>query len=133
MPFGTKVSLGRCDVVLDGDPALPQKKGGTAPQFSAHVCCGQRGGIIKMPLGTDVSLSPSHIVLDGDPAPHGKGHSSPHVLTNVYCGQTVAHLSNCLSLFVMCNQNARKYLNEYNGLLFRTKFHFGCMQVHTNT
>jgi len=37
----------------------------------------------------------SDIVLDGDLAPHGKGHSSPHFLAHVYCGQTVAHLSNC--------------------------------------
>jgi len=26
---------------------------------------------------------------------HGKGHSSPNVSARVYCGQTVAHLSNC--------------------------------------
>jgi len=50
----------------------------TAPHFSAHVCCGQTIGWIKMPLGTEVDLGPVHIVLDGDPAsPAQKGHSSP--------------------------------------------------------
>ena len=33
-----EVDLGPGDIVLDGDPA-PQR--GTAPQFSAHVGCGQ--------------------------------------------------------------------------------------------
>jgi len=47
-------------IVLDG--AQP-------PQFSAHVCCGQMAGWIKMPLGTEVDLGPGPIVLDGDPAP----------------------------------------------------------------
>ena len=28
-------------IVLDGDPALSPINGGTAPEFSAHVCCGQ--------------------------------------------------------------------------------------------
>jgi len=32
------------------------QKGGTAPQFSAHFCCGQMVGWIKMPLGTEVGL-----------------------------------------------------------------------------
>jgi len=51
-----------------------------------------------MPLSTEVGIGPGHIVLDGDPAlPHGKGHSSPHFSTHVYCGETVAHLSNLLS------------------------------------
>jgi len=53
-------------------------------------------GWIKMPLGTEVGLGPGDIVLDGDPAPHGQGHSSPPQFSaHVYCGQTVAHLSNC--------------------------------------
>jgi len=33
MPFGTEVGLGPDDVVLDGDPALPPRKGGGAPSF----------------------------------------------------------------------------------------------------
>ena len=35
---------------------------------SAHVCCGQTAGWIKMPVGTEVDLGPGHIALDGDPA-----------------------------------------------------------------
>ena len=50
-----------------------------------------------MPLDTEVGLGQGDIVLDGDPAPppKKKGHSSPPLLAHVYCGQTVAHLSNC--------------------------------------
>jgi len=41
---------------------------GHKPQFSAHVCCGQKtAGYIKMPLVT-VGLGSGDIVLDGDPA-----------------------------------------------------------------
>jgi len=66
------------------------------------VYCGQTTGWISnysIPLGTGVCLGPGDIVLDGDPAlPHGKGHSSPQFSAHVYCGQTVAHLSNCWAL-----------------------------------
>jgi len=56
-----QVGLGPVHIVLDGDAApLPQK--GTAPQFSAHICCGQTAGWIKMPLGMEVALGPGHIV-----------------------------------------------------------------------
>ena len=60
-------------LVLDENPA-PLPKKGAQPQFSAHVCCGQTAGWIKMPLGTKVCLGPNHIVLHGDPVPQ-KGHS----------------------------------------------------------
>ena len=73
--LGLEVELSPGHTVLDGDPA-PQK--GHSPQFSAHVCCGQTTGWIKMPLGTEVGLGPSDIVLDGDPAPPPKkkgGHN----------------------------------------------------------
>ena len=33
MPLGRKVGLGPIDIVLDGDPAPPPQKGGTAPNF----------------------------------------------------------------------------------------------------
>ena len=57
---------------------VPKRGGGTAPQFSAHVRCGQTAEWIKMPLGTEVRIGPGDIVLDGDPAPHPqKWHSSP--------------------------------------------------------
>jgi len=46
----------------------PKRVGGTAPQFSDHVCCGQTAGLITMPLGTMAYIGPGNIVLDADPA-----------------------------------------------------------------
>ena len=68
MKLGTQVRLGPGYIMLDGNPALPPPKGHN-PQFSAHICCGQMAGWIKMPLGMEVGLDPSDTVLDGDPAP----------------------------------------------------------------
>ena len=50
-----------------------------------------------MTLGTEAGLGPGHIVLDGHPAPPRKEAQQPPPPTFrlVYCGQTVAHLSNC--------------------------------------
>jgi len=93
MPLGMEVDLGPGHIVLDGDPA-PLPKRGLSPQFSAHVCCGQTAGWIKMTLGTEVSLSPGDIVLDGEPA-FPKMGTAAHFSALVYCGQTVAHLSYC--------------------------------------
>ena len=76
MPLGRKVGLDTSDIVLDGDPAPPPQKGGTAPQFSAHVYCGQTAGRIKMPLGMEVGLGPRNIALDEDQLPQ-KGEHSP--------------------------------------------------------
>jgi len=54
------------------------RKGGGAPQFLAHVYCGQTAARIKMPLCTEVGLSEDDIVLDGDPAsPSPKREQSP--------------------------------------------------------
>jgi len=69
MPLGMEIGLGPGDFVLDGDPALPPPKVGTAPQFSTDVNAGQTVGYIRVPLGTDVDLGPGDIVLDADPAP----------------------------------------------------------------
>jgi len=49
-PLGMELCLGPGHSVLDGDPT-PLPKGGTALQFSAHFCCGQRAEWMKMPLG----------------------------------------------------------------------------------
>ena len=46
----------------------PPQKGSRAPQFLAHVYCGQTAAWIKMPLGMEVGFGPGHIVLDEDPA-----------------------------------------------------------------
>jgi len=55
-----------------------------------------------MPLGTEVGLGPGDIVLDGDAAPPKWGTTAPLFSARVYCGQTVAHLSNCAALVIMC-------------------------------
>ena len=50
-------------------PSSPPPKGGRAPQFSAHICCSQMAGWIKIPLGMEVGLSPGDFVLNGNPTP----------------------------------------------------------------
>jgi len=79
MKLVMQVGLGPGHIVLDGDPALPPPNG-YIPQFSAHICCGQMAGGIKMPLGMEVSLGPGDFVLDGDPAapPPPKGGRAPN-------------------------------------------------------
>ena len=39
MPLGTEVGRGPGDIVLNGDPAPPERY--TAPEFAAHLYCGQ--------------------------------------------------------------------------------------------
>jgi len=56
-----------------GTQLSPAKKE-AQPQFSAHVCCGQTAGWIKIPLGMQVGLGPGDIVLDGDPPLHFSAH-----------------------------------------------------------
>ena len=43
MKVGMQVGLGPGHIVLGEDPAPPPQRG-TAPQFSAHICCGQMSG-----------------------------------------------------------------------------------------
>jgi len=59
-----RIPLDPADFVLDGDLAPLPQKGDRAPQFSAHVYCGQTAGWIKMPCGTEVGLSPGDFVLN---------------------------------------------------------------------
>jgi len=76
MSRGVEVGLSPSHIVLDGHPAPPYQKMGTAPsQFSAHVCCGQTSVWIKVLLGTEVGLDPGSIVLYADRAPPPTGHS----------------------------------------------------------
>ena len=78
MVLGMEVGLSPGDlVVLDGDPAPPQKGGRAPPQFLAHFYCGQTAGCTKMPLGMELGLSPGDFVLDGDTAPTQKGGGAP--------------------------------------------------------
>jgi len=81
MKLGLQVGLGPGQIVLDGDrwaPSSPFPKRGQSPQFSAHVCCGQMTGWIKMKLSMQVVLSPGHIVLDGNQLPSPKGGRAPN-------------------------------------------------------
>jgi len=94
MSLGTDVGLGPGNIVLDGDPAPPEKKA-LLPQFSAHLYCGQTTGWMKMPRGTEVDLGPGHTVLDGDPAPPpAKGAQQPPLFGSCIVA-TVAYLSYC--------------------------------------
>ena len=63
---------------------------GTAPKFSAHICCGQMAAWIKMSLGIQLGLGPGDFVLDGDPAvlPQTGAEPPPQISAHVYCGQT---------------------------------------------
>jgi len=74
------------------------------PQISAHVCCGQTAGWIKMPLGTKVGLCPGHIVLHGDSAPLPKGaEPPPQFLAHVYWAQTAGWINMPLAMEVGVN------------------------------
>jgi len=56
MPLRMEVGLGPGHIVLDGDPAPPPQRG-KHPQFSAHACCGETAGWIKIRLGREVGLA----------------------------------------------------------------------------
>ena len=63
-------------------PSSPSPQGHSPPQFSAHICCGQTAGWIKMPLGMEVGLGLGDFVLDvgwgpGAPSPK-KGGRAPN-------------------------------------------------------
>jgi len=70
MKHSAQVGLGPGHIMLDRNPAPP-----TAPEFSAHISCGQMAGWIKMPLGREVGLDPGEFVFDGDVTPPEKKHS----------------------------------------------------------
>jgi len=90
MKLGMQVGLGPGNFVLDGDPVPhPEKGAEPLPKFSAHVCCGQTAGWIKMPLGTEVNLGSGDVVLDGVAAPPKMG-TTPQSSVHVYCVQTAA-------------------------------------------
>ena len=88
------------DATWYGGRPLPNKEGTAAAlQFSAHVCCGQMAGWIKMSLGMEIGLDPGHIVLNGDPALPQKEHSPPFS-SHVCCGQTVGWIKMPLGMEV---------------------------------
>jgi len=53
-----------------------------------------------MPFGTEIGLGLGDIVLDVDQALSTERGTAaqPQLLADVYCDQTVAHLSNCCAL-----------------------------------
>jgi len=77
MKLGVEVGLGPGHIVLDRDLAPALQRDTAAPQFLAHVCCGQTADWIKMSLGTEVGLGLGDIVLDGDPAPSPQKEAQP--------------------------------------------------------
>jgi len=54
-------------------------------------------------LATEVGLAQATLCYMGAqlPLPHGKGHNTAHFLAHVYCGQTVAYLSNCCAVVIV--------------------------------
>jgi len=62
MSLGREVDLGPGDIVIDGDPADPQRV--TAPNFWPTSVVATAGWI-KMPLDTAVGLGPGHTVRWG--------------------------------------------------------------------
>ena len=82
MPLGMEVGLGPGHILPERDPAVPPKRGTSAPYFrnlwtAAHVYCGQTAGWIRIPRGTVVGLGPADNVLDRDPALSKKGIQPP--------------------------------------------------------
>ena len=93
MKLSVPVGLGPGHIVLGGDPA-PPPQGGTAPQFSGHICCGQMAACIKMSLGMELGLGPGDFVLNAR-SPTQKKFSA-----HVYCGQTAGWMKLVLGMEV---------------------------------
>jgi len=74
--IGKQLGLGPDHIVLDRDPA-PVPWRDTAPQFKAHICCGQMAAWIKMPLGMELGLASGDYVLEMNAAPSPKRRRSP--------------------------------------------------------
>ena len=92
--------VGTVHIVLDGDTAPLPKKGGRAPQFSAHLYCGQTAGCIKVALGMEVGLSLGDCVRCG-PSPLPQKRRSPTQFSaHIHCGQTAARIKMPLGMEV---------------------------------
>jgi len=78
-------------------PSSPVPQTGTAPQFSAHACCGQMAGWIKMPLGREVWPPPKrHCFRWGPSSASPKRGQSPQYSAHVYYGQTAGWIKMAL-------------------------------------
>jgi len=69
MPLGTEAGLDPGDFVLDGDPALPQKKGAQPPNFRPMSIVAKRLDGSRCHLVGRLA-SAQATVLDWDPVPH---------------------------------------------------------------
>ena len=87
MPLGTEVDLGLRDIVLDVDPATPEKRHTHPHPIFGPCLLWPRVGRIKMPLGTEVNVGPDDVVLDVVALLPETGHN-PQFSVHVYCGQT---------------------------------------------
>ena len=90
-------------------------------QFSAHICCSQMAGWIKMPLGMEVGLSPGDFVLDGIPLyPDQKLGQSPlpnFRLTSVLDGNPAPSL-NCRPMFIIVIAILLEHCTKHSGYWF---------------
>ena len=87
-----EVELNPGHIVLDGDPASPK---GYSPSPIFDPCLLWPNGWMdqdatwyRIGVGTGD-------ILDWHPATPMEGAQQPPIFGRVYCGQTVAHLSNC--------------------------------------
>jgi len=85
-----------CQIVLDGDPALPPKRG-TVPNFRPMSVVAKRGWMDQDATWYGGRLDPGDIVLDGDIATvkKGEGHSrtpflGPRIVAKRLDGSTYA-------------------------------------------
>jgi len=103
MKLGMQVGLGPGQIVSDADPGPLPLRGTPLPQLSAHICCGQTAGWIKMPLDMEVGLGPGHIVLDATQLPASKrGTTAPNFrpMSIMAVGQTAEWIKMAIGIQV---------------------------------
>ena len=81
---------------------LPSSKSGRSPRFSAHICCGQMAGWIKIHLVGRYRPQPKpHCVIRGPCSLSSKGGGAPPPFSvHVYCGQTAGWIKMALGTLV---------------------------------
>jgi len=89
IPLGTQVGLVPGHIVLDGDQAHPRKGAQQPP-----LLLWSNGWISGYHLVRRFASTQATLCQMGTQLHHGKGHNSRRLLAHVYCGQTVARLSN---------------------------------------
>jgi len=97
-----EVGLGPGDIALDGDPTSP--KGTQQPPVFGRCLMWPNSCMLH---GLRCSFVRPYCVWWKSSSPR-KGHSIPHISAHVYCGQTVAHLSNYWPLVFLEIQHIQK-------------------------